>query len=465
MRIFGHHVSRTALVLAALEAIILYAALYVAVILHSDVQPAFPMFNHEVFATMAVAAIAMMIMGLYDTEQLFNSGSQVKIILRIAFGLLLALGIVVLYHAASPVRLLENTTIAIGLGLAFFALLTGRAFYRRLATFQAFKRRLLVLGTGGRARAAETIHPDRQPVDLPYTIVAYVATGAETTIEVPSERVVQLAPDETLLDLARRLRAEEIVVAIRDRRGTLPIRQLLQCKLHGIPVTDLSSFFERECQQLRLDSLNTSWLVFGDGFRQNWARNVVKRSLDLVASTMLLLVTFPLMLATALAIRLDSPGPVFYWQTRVGMGNRPFDVCKFRSMRQDAESNGVAQWATGNDDRVTRVGRFIRKFRIDELPQVINVFKGEMSFVGPRPERPVFVDQLSTQIPYFLARHSIRPGITGWAQVRYPYGASVHDAREKLQYDLYYLKNHTLFMDMVIIIETVGVVLFGRGAR
>lgn len=465
MRIFGHHVSRTALVLAALEAIIIYAALYVAVILHSDVQPAFPMFNHEVFATMAVAAVAMVIMGLYDTEQLVHSGSQVKIVLRIAFGLLLALGVVVLYHTVAPVRLLENTTIAIGLGLAFFALLTVRAFYRRLATSPAFKRRLLVLGTGARARAAENLHPDRRPEDLPYAVVAYVATSAEATIEVPPERVVQVAPDETLLDLARRLRTEEIVVAIRDRRGTLPIRQLLQCKLYGIPVTDLSSFFERECQQLRLDSLNTSWLVFGDGFRQNWARIAIKRSLDLVASTALLLVTFPVMLLTALAIRLDSPGPVFYWQTRVGMGNRPFAVCKFRSMRQDAESNGVAQWATGNDDRVTRVGRFIRKVRIDELPQVINVFKGEMSFVGPRPERPVFVDQLSEQIPYFLARHSIRPGITGWAQVRYPYGASVHDAREKLQYDLYYLKNHTLFMDIVIIIETVGVVLFGRGAR
>ena len=465
MRIFGHHVSRTSLVLATVEALVLYVALYLAVILHTDVQPAFLMFNREVLATMAVAIVAMMLMGLYDSNHLVDSDGPIKIVLRLAFGLLLAFGVVLAYHAVAPAPLLQNTTLAIGLTLAFFGLLVGRSFYRRLATSPALKRRLLVLGTGARAQGTENIHADRQPDELPYKVVAYVATNPEAAVEVPPERLIQLAPNETLLGLARKLRAEEIVVAVRDRRGTLPIRQLLECKLHGIPVTDVSSFFERECQQLRLDSLNTSWLVFGDGFRQNWARNVIKRSLDLIASTVLLLLTFPVMLATALAIRLDSPGPIFYWQTRVGMGNRPFDVCKFRSMRQDAESNGVAQWANGNDDRVTRVGRVIRKFRIDELPQIINVFKGEMSFVGPRPERPVFVDQLSEQIPYFLARHSIRPGITGWAQVRYPYGASVHDAREKLQYDLYYLKNHTLFMDIVIIIETVTVVLFGRGAR
>jgi sugar transferase (PEP-CTERM system associated) len=277
--------------------------------------------------------------------------------------------------------------------------------------------------------------------------------------------VLRMQPQQRLLDLVLELRADEIVVAIRDRRGTLPIRQLLECKLQGITVTEASAFFEREHHHLQLDSLNASWLIFGTGFRQTWFGRLAKRGFDLAASTVLLVLTLPIMLLTAAAIRLDSSGPVLYWQTRVGRGNTNFEMCKFRSMREDAERDGVAKWATGDDDRVTRVGRVIRKLRIDELPQIINVLRGEMSFVGPRPERPFFVNQLSEQIPYFLARHSIRPGITGWAQVRYPYGASVDDARQKLQYDLYYVKNHTLFLDILILLETVKVVVFGRGAR
>ncbi len=465
MRIFGHHVSRTALVLAGIEALIIYACLYLALTLYSGTPGVMDWLHPEAIVTAAVALLALIIMGLYDTAQLVVIDQFLKLTLRIAFGLLAALGIVLIYNALMPLPLMETLPLVLGVTLALIGLTAGRSMYRRLVTYPAFKRRLLVLGTGTRAISIETIHPDHSPDELPYRIVAYVAPPEETAIEAPRDRVRLMQPDTKLLDLARELKAQEIVVAIRDRRGTLPIKQLLECKLHGVPITDISSFFERECQQLRLDSLNTSWLVFGDGFRQNTVRNLIKRSLDVLASTVLLIFTFPIMLATAVAIKLESPGPVFYWQTRVGLRNEDFDVCKFRSMRQDAESNGVAQWATGNDDRVTRVGRVIRKFRIDELPQIINVFKGEMSFVGPRPERPFFVEQLSEQIPYFLARHSIRPGITGWAQVRYPYGASVNDAREKLQYDLYYVKNHTLFLDVVIILETVGVVLLGRGAR
>jgi len=465
LRIFGHHVSRTALVLAGIEGVFIYACLYLALALYDGGPSVLEWLHPEAIATAAVAVLALIIMGLYDANQLVVIDRFFKVILRIALGLMLALGAVLVFNAVAQVSLMDPLPLSLGIALALIGLAIGRSVYRRLTTYPAFKRHLLVLGTGARALSTETIHADRDPAELPYRVVAYVATPGETVIEAPRDRVRFMEPDTKLLDLARELKAQEIVVAIRDRRGTLPIRELLDCKLHGIPITDISSFFERECQQLRLDSLNTSWLVFGDGFRQNAGRNFIKRSLDFVASTALLLLTFPIMLVTALSIKLDSPGPVFYWQTRVGLGNEPFDVCKFRSMRQDAESNGVAQWATGNDDRVTRVGRLIRKFRIDELPQIINVFKGEMSFVGPRPERPFFVEQLSEQIPFFLARHSIRPGITGWAQVRYPYGASVNDAREKLQYDLYYVKNHTLFLDIVIILETVGVVLFGRGAR
>ncbi len=451
--------------MAGIEGLIIHLCLYLALMLHTEAFARTSAAYPEAPAIAGVAILAMMIMGLYDADQLRSIGGYFKIILRVAFGLLLALAMILLFQQISPFPLLETTALLLGFGLAFIGLIAGRRIYQQLAVMPAFKRRLLVVGAGSRARITETVHPDRALDELPYTVVAFVTPEDGPPVDVAPDRVRYLRRGQKLLDLVRDLKAHEVVVAIRNRRGSLPIKQLLECKLHGITVTDVSSFFERERQQLRLDSLNSSWLVFGDGFRQNASRIVVKRLLDLAASAVLLTVTLPVMLITALAIKLESPGPVFYWQTRVGMGNENFEICKFRSMREDAERDGVAQWAVNSDDRVTRVGQWIRKLRIDELPQIFNVLKGEMSFVGPRPERPFFVEQLSDQIPYFLVRHSIRPGITGWAQVRYPYGASVQDAREKLQYDLYYVKNHTLFLDVLIILETIGVVLFGRGAR
>ncbi len=407
--------------------------------------------------------VGLSIMGLYERHQqaLVGIGGLTRV-LRLVFGVLLGAVIIKLFNLfVFQTPLLETRTLALGAGFAVLALLAERELYRSIRHLDVFKPRVIVLGSGTRALAVGTA----QGQQTPHEVLSYISLPDETSIDVPLHQLRALQPGESLLDIAREMNVQEIVVAVRDRRGSLPIKQLLECKLQGITVTDIASFFEREQQQLQLDSLNTSWLVFGTGFRQSWFGKVVKRSFDLAASALLLIITLPVMLVTAIAIRLEGPGPILYWQTRVGRANRPFEICKFRSMRADAEQDGQARWATGNDARITRVGRVIRKLRIDELPQVFNVFKGEMSFVGPRPERPVFVDQLSEQIPYFLARHSIRPGITGWAQVRYPYGASVEDAKQKLQYDLYYLKNHTLFLDLVILLETVKVVLFGRGAR
>jgi sugar transferase (PEP-CTERM system associated) len=235
--------------------------------------------------------------------------------------------------------------------------------------------------------------------------------------------------------------------------------------MKGVKVIELPTFFEREYRQVMLESLNPSWMVLGDGFREGMLGNLVKRVFDVIVSGALFLVALPIMLVTALCIYLDSGLPVLYRQRRVGQDGRVFTLYKFRSMRVDAESTGAPRWASTGDDRTTRVGRFIRKWRLDELPQLINVLRGEMSFVGPRPERPYFVDQLTKQIPYYALRHSAKPGITGWAQVRYQYGASVDDAIEKLQYDLYYLKNRSLFLDIMIMFATVEVVLWGRGAR
>ena len=266
--------------------------------------------------------------------------------------------------------------------------------------------------------------------------------------------------------MARELRAEEIIVALTERRaGSMPLRELLDCKLRGIKVYDINTHFEKSLGQIRIDYLNASWMIFGDGFNQGVVRTTVKRLFDVVCSSLLIVLALPLMAATALAIRLESPGPVLYRQERVGRHGRPFQVVKFRSMRTDAEKDGRPRWASTDDDRITRVGRIIRRARIDELPQLFNVLSGEMSLVGPRPERPYFVEQLTREIPYFAVRQSVKPGVTGWAQVRYHYGSTVEDSQSKLQYDLYYVKNHSLFLDLLVLLETVNVVLTGKGAR
>ena len=235
--------------------------------------------------------------------------------------------------------------------------------------------------------------------------------------------------------------------------------------MEGIRVVEQSTFFEHLGGEVRIDALRASWLIFGDGFRQGRMRSFVKRAFDLGASIVLLAIALPVMLMTAIAIAVESNGPVFYRQERVGRQMKPFNVLKFRSMRADAEADGVPRWANANDTRITRVGQFIRRYRIDELPQIFNVVMGDMSFVGPRPERPYFVEQLAEQIPYYSARHSIKPGLTGWAQVSYRYGSSVDDALHKLQFDLYYVKNHTIFLDLLILLKTVEVVLSGDSAH
>jgi sugar transferase (PEP-CTERM system associated) len=353
-----------------------------------------------------------------------------------------------------------------GLAVTTIAALTGTglvrfAFYK-LDQLSTFKQRVLVLGTGSRVmQLADVVRRNQNHV-----IVGYVAVQPSNHHYVPLRQVLPKTPEESLLSVVEKYRIDQIVIAVRDRRGGgLPVQDLLECKLRGVKITELPTFFEREYRQVLLESLNPSWMVLGEGFRQGWLRTAVKRLFDLVASATMLLLTFPIMLVAAICIFLESGLPILYRQERVGQGGRIFTIYKFRSMKNDAEGDGKPRWAATDDDRTTRVGRVIRKLRIDELPQIFNVLKGDMSFVGPRPERPFFVDKLVKQIPYYDLRHSIKPGITGWAQVRYRYGASLDDAIEKLQYDLYYVKNHSLFLDLVILIDTVEVVLWNKGAR
>lgn len=323
--------------------------------------------------------------------------------------------------------------------------------------------RVLIVGAG---RDALNVAADlRQHGRSRRTVVGFYAAG-------PSDEGVDLG-DEAVFDksmsisqLVERMRVDEVIVAVKEQRGGgVPIDDLLDCRLQGTPVLDLAGFYERAKGQVPTESLKASWLIYGHGFVQGPVRTAVKRAFDVVCSSLLLLLASPVMVLTAIAIRMDSPGPVIYRQERVGLRGRVFMCLKFRSMRTDAEKDGVARWATQNDARVTRVGAFIRKCRIDELPQLISVLKGEMSLVGPRPERPSFVAQLKEQIPFYDVRHSVKPGVTGWAQVRCAYGASVDDARKKHQFDLYYVKNHSLMLDLMVLVETVSVVLFREGAR
>lgn len=373
--------------------------------------------------------------------------------------------------------------IALPLAYGIFSLLPTDAGHRELLTFAAMgavaavlahrvyaahssiqaqaKTKVLIFGSG---EVAKTVGMTLKAADPHVHIVGYFAGLNESQVEVARAELIE--PQGSLTETALRLGVDEIVVALSERRGgSMPMRELLDCKLFGVKVVDIATYFEKTLAQIKISHVNAGWLIFGDGFNQGVMRTAVKRVFDIAFSSLILLLTLPLMLVTALAVKLESRGPVFYRQERVGLNGRPFQVIKFRSMRTDAEKDGKPRWASKNDDRVTRVGRFIRRVRIDELPQLINVLKGEMSLVGPRPERQYFVDELVAKIPYFAVRHSVKPGVTGWAQVRYEYGSTVEDSIEKLQYDLYYVKNHTLFLDLLIMLETVAVVLTGKGAR
>jgi sugar transferase (PEP-CTERM system associated) len=276
-----------------------------------------------------------------------------------------------------------------------------------------------------------------------------------------------LDPRRKLLAMCHHLGVDEIVVAMDDRRKGFPILELLECRLDGVEVTELLTFLERETGRVRLDVLDPSWIIFGGGFCRDSLRVFSSRALDLVASLAILGMSAPVILLAAVAIKLEDGwrAPILYRQARVGLGNEPFEILKFRSMRMDAERDGRAQWARKSDPRVTRVGAIMRKLRIDELPQIVNVLHGHMSFVGPRPERPQFVSQLASKIPHYLQRHCVKPGITGWAQLCYPYGSSEKDTVEKLQYDLYYIKNNSFIFDLAIILQTAEVVFMGKGSR
>jgi sugar transferase (PEP-CTERM system associated) len=397
-------------------------------------------------------------LGFYQRVRSHTLGqARARAMLALCLSLPLAYGV----FRLSPVKLENGKVFGLALIASLVAMLIHRIYVSQATPRALMRQRVLVFGSGTRARQVGRALKSADPnVDL----VGYYAGPNESVTEVSAWGL--LSPEESLTDIVLKEQVDEIVVALSERRGgSMPMRELLDCKLQGVRVVDIAAHFEKTLGQIRLDSVSAGWLIFGDGFDQGLVRSVVKRVFDIVCGIVLIVLSFPIMVVTAILILLESGGPVLYVQERVGLNGRLFNVVKFRSMRTDAEKDGKPRWASAADDRVTRVGRWIRKLRIDELPQLFNVLGGAMSLVGPRPERPFFVDQLTQELPYYAVRQSVKPGVTGWAQVRYHYGASVEDSAEKLQYDLYYVKNHSLFLDLVVLFETVGVVVMGKGAH
>jgi sugar transferase (PEP-CTERM system associated) len=475
IRIFGHFISIRAILIATFELAAIVAIFDLSIIITTAIafgDTTQEIANKNVFelSFSFLLWLTAAACGMYSAETISDPRSLI--------GRLLTVTVVANFLMAVAVSLSEllltqelnlKLYYAINLGAAagyslVAALFRMNVFSRRL-NGTALEHRVVVLGIN---ELAGKIARKEATSSTPFTVSAFVPIERdEASPDVAQARIVPpgfLEKPQGLLDMALAGKVNEVVFASRERRG-MPIEALMQCKLGGLIVSNFPDFWERHAGQVDLDSLNPGWMIFSTGFRISWQGAILKRGFDIIVGTLLLVVTFPICLVTALAIKLDSPGTVFYRQERVGQLGRRFKIIKFRSMARDAERDGKPIWAQKNDSRVTRVGKFIRLTRIDEIPQVINVLAGEMSFVGPRPERPQFVEKLIETIPFYDVRHQLKPGITGWAQVNLPYGASDDDAKAKLAYDLYYVKNWNLFLDIVILVQTVQVVLWRLGAR
>lgn len=411
-----------------------------------------------------ILTASMFSLGLYQLSQrLVYKEALARIIVAFVLGLI---AITTFWYVVPSLTIGRGITfIAIVLSLILAVL--SRFVFLRTIDKNLLRRRSLILGGGKRIDSFQKLRrgSDRRGFQIVATITAGDITPSDDDSEDPSTGCDVLG--KTLLAKALETKADEVVIAMDERRGKLPIKALLECRMRGIDVIDIIQFLERETAKIRTDLMDPGWMVFSSGFRVSRMRSITKYLFDSAIAITVLVVLSPVYLLTAIAIKIESglSSPVFYRQTRIGLFGRGFEVVKFRSMIESAEADGKARWAAEDDPRITAVGHVIRRWRIDELPQMFNVLRGEMSIVGPRPERPEFVGPLIDSIPYYNERHSVKPGITGWAQLRYQYGASENDALEKLFYDLYYVKNHSLLIDVAIMLQTLEVMIWGKGAR
>ncbi|MCL9982891.1 MAG: TIGR03013 family PEP-CTERM/XrtA system glycosyltransferase [Erythrobacter sp.] len=460
IRLFKHYIPHAVLLLGMLDLVLLILASETAWQLRAG-QIGMEMSHFggrwvALVGTALVIWLAMIAVGVYGPYALRSlrfAGARVLVAISLGIIALAVIDFII------PTDFFWRSTLLYTMGLAIVVLVADRLLLNSFLGSSAFRRRVMVLGAGDRAQRLRELGD--QP-ETGFAIVSYIAMSDDPRI------VEEAIPRSAIHDLGRfveNLGVSEVVLALQERRNALPLKDLLRIKTKGVHVNDFSSFIERETGRVDLDTINPSWLIFSDGFSSSrMFSSAVKRIFDITASVILLALTLPVIVLFAAIVKLDSKGPAFFRQQRVGLYGEPFTLIKLRSMRTDAEKNG-AKWAEENDPRVTRVGRLIRKLRIDELPQAWSVLKGQMSFVGPRPEVPTFVDSLEEEIPFYGERHMVKPGITGWAQINYPYGASVEDSRRKLEYDLYYAKNYTPFLDFVILLQTVRVILWPEGAR
>ncbi len=462
-QLFRYHIPTEFILLGIIEFLILFFSLYLGLEIRfqgSSWESDFGSFYIKAFLYASIMQLSLLAFGAYQRQ----AGRFVDVMmLRIASGLLLGLIPLGVSYYFAPMFFLGRGVLAVTVIISFVLISVVRVFFRQIVKERNMWSRVLVLGSG---KNSDLIRESKKAGDLEgLNIVGYVVMPSDKTTDNGSDLIVL---DKPLVQYAAEKDVDEIVLAVDDRRmGVLPVKDLLDCKMSGIDILDMVSFFERRTGKIRLDILYPSWLYLSDGFHESTFRTVIKRTFDIAVVLLLLPVALPLMLLVTIAILIESRGRggVLYKQTRVKQDNRPFQIYKFRSMVTDAEKDGVARWASKNDSRITRVGSILRALRLDELPQLFNVLKGDMSFVGPRPERPEFVARLAQKIPYYEERHRVKPGLTGWAQIRYPYGNTDDDGLEKLQYDLYYVKNFSVFLDLLILLQTAEVVMLGKGAN
>lgn len=460
-RLFKHYVPHAVLLLGFIDFVLLMAAAEIGwvwraheigMVVEPLMQRPLPVLSFAILLQLAIIAV-----GVYGPEALRSLRfAAARLLVAVSLGVIFLSLTFFLFPGATLWR--SNSLYAMVMAIAFLS--ANRVLLGGALGSATFRRRLMVLGAGKRARRVMELS---ERSDCGYIVVGYVDMNDGPSVV---EEAINRGAIKNLAKHVENLNVSEVVLALEERRNALPLDDLLRIKTTGVHVNDLSTFLERETGRVDLDTVDPSWLIFSDGFSAGRRiSSVAKRVFDVVASGILLLFTAPIIILLAVLVKLDSTGPAFFRQQRVGLYGQPFSIVKLRSMRIEAESDGAPQWAKENDPRITRLGRFIRKVRFDELPQAWSVLKGEMSFVGPRPERPEFVASLATQMRYYNERHMVKPGITGWAQINFPYGASVEDSRQKLEYDLYYAKNYTPFLDLLIILQTLRVVLWPEGAR
>jgi sugar transferase (PEP-CTERM system associated) len=456
IRLFNVYIPVRTLVLLIGEALIVWTSFLLGAVYELR-EDSYLVLNYEggylkILGVTVLVLLCSHWLDLYDTARLNTKG-------ELYFRLLMVPGVLAFILAGvayvRPDYLLGSGSSAVGLLILTVALFGWRLGFTWLVQLPILVERVYVLGTGERAQ--RVVLGLRQNPEIGVEIANWTGKmeGAVTRESVAAH----------LMEVVHKQKVHRVIVAMPDRRGTIPMPELLELRMQGVKIEEATSWLEKISGKIEVENLYPSWLVFGEGFRRSTAFIVVRRAVSIVISLIGLILALPLFPLIMLAIRLDSKGPVFYAQTRVGKAGRIFKVVKFRTMRQDAEAASGPQWAGDNDPRITRAGRVLRSSRLDEIPQLWCVLKGDMAFVGPRPERPEFVEWLSKEIPYYGVRHMVRPGLTGWAQVKYKYGSTVEDSREKLQYDLFYIKNASIGLDLLIMFLTVKTVLLRRGAQ